>query len=626
MKIAVYTEQFQAAEYHPLFHAGYSKTLANINRCFGEIDSEETIFEIELNSCKKECDFSFRVDTGVDDVREYWYELDEQACSAEKIEPCLFIDATSVRAGKDNASWYERYLTRLTQNAAWLPDVIPMLERVTDQLVGNCSKLYQIGWMKARGQQGLRVFTNGMKSEAFVTFLNRMGWIGDAAFVKSLLDRYEKYTENGIFILDFDISADGISEKIGINFGPASARADSYQGLLLQLMQDGLCRADKGQSVKSWLLAAPCHSPYIYPDISHFKFAILDGEVQRAKAYLRQSSRVQQEFPRWKTPLIMNLELTERCPLRCPQCYCELEKGRDLPLDIALERIADAGKNRIQTLNLSGGETLCYPHLCELIAAGKAAGMEVNIALSGWGFDLTILHRLTDAGVDQIFVSLNGSTPEINAKSRDGYALAVAALHLLQQEGVGAHINWVMHRHNSDDFPEMLKLAELYGAQSLIVMAFKPDFSHSLPTVPRADQVRQVAKWIKAYHGPVQLQVEDCFSQMKALVNRGFFGNFNRGIFKGCGAGRDALSVAVNGRFTACRHLPLEEDWPDIASYWNGSEYIKALLAADNCRTQPCASCELGSYCRPCFAENVKLYGKVEIGNRHCPLCEGKIE
>ena len=66
-------------------------------------------------------------------------------------------------------------------------------------------------------------------------------------------------------------------------------------------------------------------------------------------------------------PLQMNLELTTKCPLHCPQCYVSLNTGREMPLETALYWIRDAASCGVRSVNLSGGETLCYPYLTELI-------------------------------------------------------------------------------------------------------------------------------------------------------------------------------------------------------------------------------------------------------------------
>ncbi|MBR0400737.1 MAG: radical SAM protein [Mogibacterium sp.] len=322
-------------------------------------------------------------------------------------------------------------------------------------------------------------------------------------------------------------------------------------------------------------------------------------------------------------PIQMNLELTTRCPLHCPQCYVSLNNGREMPLDTALYWIRDAADAGVSEVNLSGGETLCYPHLTELIRECSRLGLKSNIALSGAYVTERRLNEFIDAGVSRIFVSLNGSTREINEKTRDGYELAINTLELLQAMNYSKTvINWVMHECNADDFPEMIRLAERYGASRLVVMVFKPDSSHQLSSYPTKEQICAVAEQIRQYRGDVAVGPEVCFSQMCTLVKRSFFGSLNYGVFRGCGAGRDGISVTVDGKLTPCRHLEIEEEYDHIMDYWNDSPFLAKLRSVEEERREPCRGCKWENNCLPCMAVGMKLHGELNYGMAECPIAE----
>ena len=126
--------------------------------------------------------------------------------------------------------------------------------------------------------------------------------------------------------------------------------------------------------------------------------------------------------------LAMNIELTTNCPLHCPQCYCTLEGGKNIPIEVAKQKLKEGKEHGVKVVNLSGGETLCYPHLYELISYAKELDIKANVALSGWNFDEDVFNKLVDSGVDGIFISLNGSTDKINSLTRNGYKFAIKAL------------------------------------------------------------------------------------------------------------------------------------------------------------------------------------------------------
>lgn len=330
-----------------------------------------------------------------------------------------------------------------------------------------------------------------------------------------------------------------------------------------------------------------------------------------------------QETARTKYKLYsMNLELTTACPLRCPQCYCTLESGRHIDLDLAKERIDEAVALGLQSLNLSGGETLCYPHLCELISYASKRVKDVNIAISGVYFDQNKFDSLVEAGVSEISVSLNGSTAEINSLSRQGFDYAIKALDLLKKNNfTHTVINWVMHSNNSYDFPNMLNLAEKYNVGSILVLGLKPDSKNMLNSLPNLDQIDYVSKAIKAYTGKTKIYLESCYSNFLAYhLETKLFGNMNVSERKGCGAGRDGLSVNVDGEYTPCRHISVTEAFESMESYWDNSKMLEMLRNVENNSKEPCSICYYRKYCRHCQAISWYTNGEFALGFKQCSV------
>lgn len=317
----------------------------------------------------------------------------------------------------------------------------------------------------------------------------------------------------------------------------------------------------------------------------------------------------------------MNIELTTACPLRCPQCYCSLEGGKHIPLETAKKYLHQAKALGLQHVELSGGETLCYPHLYELISEAHTLEIETNIAISGWGFTETVLNQLMEAGLDNIYVSLNGPTEEINRLSRDGYTYSIAALELLKKKNFrNVYINWVMHRNVADYLPDMLTLAKKYDVKTVVVMAPKPTSKHELNTLPTLEQMEQVVKILRSSPEGT-LGIESCFSPMLAIAcDTKLFGNLNVGPYKGCCAGRSMLSVSVDGLLSPCRHLEHYEKWDSLQDYWEKSPVLNIIRSLEAGKREPCLSCRFSDYCRPCLAVNSKLNGDLYIGHASCPV------
>lgn len=321
-------------------------------------------------------------------------------------------------------------------------------------------------------------------------------------------------------------------------------------------------------------------------------------------------------------PEIMNIELTTRCPLRCPQCYCDLNQGKDIEKEVALKYIEQAARLKIPFINLSGGETLVYPHLTELLEYISDKGLSSAIAISGWGFDFKKLKEFTRAGVDEIYVSLNGSTEEVNAQSRDGYEMAIQALELLKADQQSQYyINWVARNDNIDDFPALVGLAKKYGVKGVVVLESKPDASYVIQAALSKDKFLFLANYIKEHdQKEIRIAVEPCFSPLRAYINNYFLINHNIGINKGCGAGRNGVAVDVDGKLIPCRHLLYPEKYDDIEDYWYNSELLNKLRRFEGNREEPCKSCYLNNNCLSCRSVADKVEKNLFSGNHYCPV------
>ena len=77
------------------------------------------------------------------------------------------------------------------------------------------------------------------------------------------------------------------------------------------------------------------------------------------------------------------LQVTTRCPYHCPQCY--MQRGQeDLSLDVAKRYIDWACEQGAGAVQITGGEPLVYPDLCDLLAYIREKHMYSLLATSGW--------------------------------------------------------------------------------------------------------------------------------------------------------------------------------------------------------------------------------------------------
>ena len=624
-------ENAEMYKYPAVFSGACIDSSERLKEQYGEQETHQVIYETVLTQPESTGDISFRVDTGKKPVGDYWLEFDYAVYASEDeavLTPCKFLDASCLKSNRDP----EEVLFFLEQDLKELigQDKAALLEQplldLADKLAGKCSALFQVGSMDSRkASESLRIYTRPMKPDKVFALLESLSWTGDPQPARRVMDGMTQYAAGGGFTLSFDLFRDHISEKVGIEFHPLQNKPEKLKSLLTCLMYDWGCFPAKCDAMMDWYLAKPIPETMLQNDICHIKFTIDEGEVCTVKAYLRQIDEASALAPYHRAlrhPRLMNLELTTRCPLHCPQCYVHLNTGDEMVLDTALYWLREGKKAGISLVCLSGGETLCYSHLPELIRECSKLGLTSAIALSGIYADKECLRGLIEDGVNDIFISLNGSTEEINSKTRDGYQLAIDALQNLKDlEYKNIGINWVMNKKNAHDLPDMIALCERYNVKQLALLAFKPDSAYEWERFPSVAQMEVAARQIKAYHGPVDVWAEPCFSQMKALLGRSALaGNLNRGINRGCRAGRDQISVSVDGKLTPCRHLDVREEYDSIMEYWEDSEFLQELRKVEDKRREPCLGCRFEDNCLPCNAVGYKLNGEFTYGLDACEL------
>ncbi|MEG6523045.1 radical SAM protein [Desulfotomaculum sp. 1211_IL3151] len=312
-------------------------------------------------------------------------------------------------------------------------------------------------------------------------------------------------------------------------------------------------------------------------------------------------------------PEQMQVELTTRCPLRCPQCYCDLN-GKDLAKEVLFKFLRQAAWLDIPYISLSGGEPLIYPHLLETIAYIRDLGMISALATSGVGLQTNFLTDIKNAGLNDLYISLNGSTREIHGRSRDAYDETLAAMQLLKATNTTYYINWVARDDNVVDFPNVVKLAKELGAKQIVILVLKSDASYKSESYLKEESFCRLAGFLENYQDPgLPVIVESCFANLLAYLNR-----HKPPIKVGCEAGRLIMSLNANGQFSPCRHIPQLEENQSIQDYWYNSEVLQQLRNTINNLNQPCSDCKLQAFCHPCRGSSIKEQQQLAAGSQHC--------
>ena len=149
-----------------------------------------------------------------------------------------------------------------------------------------------------------------------------------------------------------------------------------------------------------------------------------------------------------QAPFLVIWETTQSCALVCRHCRASAQPGRDpqeLTTEEGLRVVRGTAAMGTPILIFTGGDPVNRPDLCELIRAGKEAGLRTaTIPAATDCLTRDLLARLKDAGIDQVAFSLDFPDAERHDAFRGvpgAYAKTMAAIEWAHALGIPLQIN-----------------------------------------------------------------------------------------------------------------------------------------------------------------------------------------
>jgi MoaA/NifB/PqqE/SkfB family radical SAM enzyme len=188
------------------------------------------------------------------------------------------------------------------------------------------------------------------------------------------------------------------------------------------------------------------------------------------------------------------VEPTNRCNLECRTC---IRNSWDEPPgqmnDRTFARIIEGVKTFDCPLMVffgGFGEPLSHPHIVDMVAAAHGAGARVELITNGTLLGEHMSRGLIDAGLDMLWASLDGSTPESYGDVRLGAALPRVIANLKRFAELSGRypyytmssasirpqigIVFVAMKRNIDDLPSVALLGSRLGARRFLVTNVLP--------------------------------------------------------------------------------------------------------------------------------------------------------
>ncbi len=171
-------------------------------------------------------------------------------------------------------------------------------------------------------------------------------------------------------------------------------------------------------------------------------------------------------------PLSGQFELTPVCNLRCKMCYVhrpEEDKqnaGNLLPASFWLETARQMKEAGTLVLSMTGGETLLYPELDEVMDGLSSMGFLISFNTNGTLVDKERVQWFLKYVPTKINISLYGATNETYEKlcgMKDGFDRVDRAITLLQAAGLNVYLNAVIVPENRGELQLMHQYAARHG-------------------------------------------------------------------------------------------------------------------------------------------------------------------
>jgi pyrroloquinoline quinone biosynthesis protein E len=263
---------------------------------------------------------------------------------------------------------------------------------------------------------------------------------------------------------------------------------------------------------------------------------------------------------------------------------------------------------------LNGGEPLLYPNIVSLLQYINKMQTAVNIFSSGHGLTEEIVALVKEGRNIHFFISLNGSTKEINNLSREGYEDALKAIAMLTAENVVYGINWVARHDNAADFGNMAVLCRKYSTEYLSVVGNKLTGRNEMESPLTKDDLEKITAQINNNkESTPKILVESCFSMLSTHIDvpKSSYGAH-------CYAGINNCNINCDLTFQPCTHLKLPEQFASIEDYWYSSVMLKTLRDNPAHGLRPCRECKHKRICSLCRAINTETCSNFSIGTASC--------
>ena len=325
-----------------------------------------------------------------------------------------------------------------------------------------------------------------------------------------------------------------------------------------------------------------------------------------------------------RTPKTVDLDITNRCNLRCKYCYHFASAGdvdQDLPTEEWLRFFEELNRCAVLNVCIGGGEPFIRKDITDFIEGIVRNRMRFSMLSNGTLITDELARFLASTGrCDSVQVSIDGAAPEAHdaCRGEGGFEKAVRGLQSLQQNNVPATVRVTIHRHNVADLENIARLL----LEDLGLAGFSTNAagylgicrSHAdeiqLTVADRHLAMETLLKLNKKYNGRIKADAGPLYDARHWLkMERAR--REKRSPFEGCGHLRACggvftkLAVRADGVMVPCNmmgHVELGRiNQDDLETVWQRHPELIRLRRRRNIplgEFEFCRGCGYQDYCR----------------------------
>lgn len=325
-----------------------------------------------------------------------------------------------------------------------------------------------------------------------------------------------------------------------------------------------------------------------------------------------------------RTPKSLDLEITNKCNLRCLYCYHFSSAGEveaDLPTEEWLRFFEELNRCAVMDVTLCGGEPFLRKDFRQLLEALVANRQRFSILTNGTLItDKMAEYIASTRRCNTVQVSIDGSTPEVHDSCRGegNFVKAVEGAKRLIDHGVSTTVRVTIHKSNVRDLDNVARLLleelKLPGfstnSASHMGLCRKNAEMVQLSTEDRMLAMESLVRLTKKYPGRISAQAgpqaeADHWSRMDRAFRAGEPAQPSCGFLNSCNGPTRKLSVRADGVIVPCAqigHIELGRINRDsLAEIWQHHPELQRLRARHQiplARFEFCQGCGYIPYCK----------------------------